>query len=255
MVDNEQISAAVLLIGNELLSGRTQDINLAHIGKRLAARGIRLLEARVVPDIEQEIIDALHALRTRYTYVFTTGGIGPTHDDITTASIARAFDVGLHEHPEALSRLKRHYQSDTLSEPRRKMAIVPIGCELIDNPISAAPGFRIGNVFVLAGVPPIMQAMFEVLEPQLRAGAPILSRSVTGSIGESRIADGLSAIQAEFPSIDIGSYPTMRNERPTVSIVLRGREAAVLESAAAKVTDLMQSLGVAAEAIEQGQSW
>lgn len=251
MADNEQITAAVLLIGNELLSGRTQDVNLAYIGKALAARGIRLLEARVVADIEQAIIDAVHALRTRHTYVFTTGGIGPTHDDITTASIARAFDRALQEHPEASARLKAHYRTDTLTEPRRKMAIVPVGSELIDNPISAAPGFRIGNVFVLAGVPPIMQAMFEWLAPQLQTGAPILSRSVTGPIGESRIADGLSAIQNAFASIDIGSYPTLRDGRPTVSIVMRGRDAALLEQAAVQVTALMRSLDVPAEAIEQ----
>lgn len=249
---SETSTAAVMLIGNELLSGRTQDVNLSHIGQRLAALGIPLREARVVADIESEIIDTVRALSARYTYVFTTGGIGPTHDDITTAAIARAFGSELLEHPEARARLQQHYRSEELTEPRRKMAIVPAGSSLIDNPISAAPGFRIGNVFVLAGVPPIMQAMFAVLEPQLQGGAPILSRSVTAPIGESRIATGLEAIQVAFPAIDIGSYPRLRDGRPVVSIVMRGRDADALEKAAVEVTALMQSLDVPAAEIEQG---
>jgi len=194
----------------------------------------------------------VRALSARYTYVFTTGGIGPTHDDITTAAIARAFGRELIEHAEAKARLQRHYKSEELTEPRRKMAIVPAGSSLIDNPISAAPGFRIGNVFVLAGVPPIMQAMLATLEPQLQGGSPILSRSVTAPIGESRIATGLDAIQKAFASVDIGSYPRLRDGRPVVSIVMRGRDAAVLEKAAVEVTALMQSLEVPAAQIEQG---
>ena len=148
-------TAAALLIGNELLSGRTQDVNLAYLGERLARFGIPLCEARVVPDVEAEIVAAVHELAARYTYVFTTGGIGPTHDDITTQAIARAFERELHVHPGALETLKAHYRTDELTVPRLKMATVPVGCTLIDNPVSGAPGFRMENVFVLAGVPSI----------------------------------------------------------------------------------------------------
>jgi molybdenum cofactor synthesis domain-containing protein len=249
--NSDSSTAAVLLIGNELLSGRTQDVNLAHIGQRLSALGIPLREARVVPDIDAEIIDAVRALSARYTYVFTTGGIGPTHDDITTSAIARAFGRELFEHPQARARLLQHYRSDNLTEPRRKMAMVPAGSTLIDNTISAAPGFRIENVFVLAGVPPIMQAMFEVLAPQLQRGRPILTRSVTAPMGESRIAAGLEAIQHEFVAVDIGSYPKLRDGRPLVSIVMRGCDANMLEQVAAKVIALMRSLDVPAAEIEQ----
>jgi molybdenum cofactor synthesis domain-containing protein len=250
MTTNDQSTAAVLLIGNELLSGRTQDVNLGFIAKRLAELGITLCEARVVLDIEAEIIAAVRVLSERYTYVFTTGGIGPTHDDITTAAIARAFDCGVHVHPDALSKLQQYYRSEELTPSRLKMAMVPEGSTLIDNPISSAPGFRIANVFVLAGVPPIMRAMFTALEHQLQGGAPILSRTVTAAIGESRLAEGLDAIQRAHSDINIGSYPFVRDGRATASIVLRGRDTKALDAAASEVAALMQSLGIVAAEIE-----
>lgn len=251
MQNDKQSTAAVLLIGNELLSGRTQDVNLVFVAQRLAQLGITLCEARLVLDIEAEIIDAVRNLSERYTYVFTTGGIGPTHDDITTAAIARAFNRDVRVDPEALSKLQQYYRSDDLTAPRLKMAMVPEGSTLIDNPISSAPGFRVENVFVLAGVPPIMQAMFAGLEHQLHGGAPIVSRSVTAVIGESRLAEALAAIQQQFPNVSIGSYPFVRDGKATVNIVLRGRDVHTLDSAADNVSAMMQSLGIAATDIER----
>lgn len=244
-------TAAVLLIGDELLSGRTQDCNLAYLGQRLAARGIRLAEARVVSDEEEEIVAAVRALSGRYTYVFTTGGIGPTHDDITAAAIARAFGRRLLADPVAEERLKKYYGADALSAPRLKMATVPEGSALIDNRVSSAPGFRLGNVFVLAGVPVIMQAMFESLQDQLQDGAPIRSRSVTAPLGESRLAESLADIQRRYPDVGIGSYPFVRASRVAVSIVLRGTDEARLDGAAAEVAALMRTLGIAEGDIER----
>ncbi|MCG3202384.1 MAG: hypothetical protein NFCOHLIN_02266 [Gammaproteobacteria bacterium] len=245
-------TAAVLLIGNELLCGRTQDINLAYLGQRLSARGVRLAEARVVSDEEEEIAVAARALSERYTYVFTTGGIGPTHDDTTTAAIARAFGRRLLVEPAAEERLKKYYGVDALSAPRLKMATVPEGSVLIDNRVSGAPGFRVGNVFVLAGVPVIMQAMFETLLAQLQDGAPIRARSLTAPLGESRLAEGLSEIQRRHPDIAIGSYPFAREGRVAVSIVLRGTDETRLDGAASEVAALMRDLGAAAADIERG---
>ncbi|MEZ5446839.1 MAG: molybdopterin-binding protein [Gammaproteobacteria bacterium] len=244
-------TAAALLIGNELLSGRTQDANLAYLGQRLASRGIRLAEARVVSDEEAEIVAAVRALSERYTYVFTTGGIGPTHDDITAAAIALAFGRRLLVDPVAEEKLKRYYGVDALSAPRLKMATVPEGSVLIDNRISSAPGFRLGNVFVLAGVPVIMQAMFESLQDELQECEPIRSRSVTAPLGESRLAEGLAEIQRRYPDLGIGSYPFARESRVAVSIVLRGTEESRLDGAAGEVAALMRTLGVAEGDIER----
>lgn len=246
---DQTTTAAVLIIGDEILSGRTQDTNVGYLGARLAELGIALAEARVVPDVEAEIVAALDALRARYTYVFTTGGIGPTHDDITSAAIARAFGVPLWRHPDAVQRLLAYYGVAELTEPRLKMATVPEGATLIDNPVSSAPGFRIGNVFVLAGVPQIMRAMFDALKHQLAGGAPILSRSVSGPIGESRLADGLAGIQARYADVAIGSYPYARGGRMAVSIVLRGTDPARLDEAAEAVQALMRRLDIPAEDI------
>lgn len=247
-----EITAGVLLIGNELLSGRTPDSNLAFIGQRLDALGVRLAEARIVPDVEEEIVAAVRALSERCTYVFTTGGIGPTHDDITTAAIARAFNRALEVNAAAEAKLKRYYAVEELSVPRLKMATVPAGSELIDNPISSAPGFRIRNVYVLAGVPPIMRAMFEEVENQLSGGVPIVSRSVKAPMGESRLAEGLAAIQGRYLDVGIGSYPYSQHGHIAVNIVLRGTDASLLEEAAGEVAALMRSLGVPPDDIVRG---
>ncbi len=236
-------TAAVLIIGNEILSGRTQDSNLNYIAARLTEKGIRLAEARVVPDVEDEIVAAVRVLSARYSYVFTTGGIGPTHDDITAEAIAKAFDVPLIIHPEAASRLERHYGKGKVTPARLRMARVPEGAELIDNPVSAAPGIRIGNVFIMAGVPAIMRAMTDGIVPTLAGGAVVLSRSIACEVAESVLAEPLEAIQAAHPDVDIGSYPWYRGGRFGVSLVSRGTDAAVLETVVGEITQMVRDLG------------
>jgi len=204
-------TAAVILIGNELLSGRTQDINLQYIATALTTHGIALSETRIIPDDEPVVVDAVNTLRKRYDYVFTTGGIGPTHDDITADCIANAFGVGLPIHPEAEQVLLAFFKDRDIepNEDRMRMARVPEGGTLIDNPISAAPGFNIGNVFVMAGVPRIMQAMFDSILPSLRKGPVIQSVSVTCNLGEGTLAAELRDLQTQFPTLDLGaSTPT-----------------------------------------------
>ncbi len=236
-------TAAALIIGNEVLSGRTQDANLAYLGKTLASRGIRLLEARVVADDPAAIISAVNALRAGHDYVFTTGGIGPTHDDITSDCIARAFGVALHRHPEAERVLRAHYRPEDINEARLKMADVPEGATLIENPVSRAPGFRIGNVFVLAGVPSIMRAMVDGLIGALAGGAPVLSRTVSAAVTEGALAQPLADIQAAHGETEIGSYPFFRSGAFGVSIVVRGTDAAKIAAAADAVRAAMRVLG------------
>ncbi len=239
-----QPTAALLIIGDEILSGRTRDANLAFLAGRLSELGIPLREARIVPDQREEIIAALNALRARYSYVFTTGGIGPTHDDITAECVAAAFGVPLLRHPEAVRRLAAHYENPAdLTEARLRMANIPEGGTLIDNPVSAAPGFRIGNVFVLAGVPRIMQAMFDGLAGDLVGGAPIASRTVGCDLGEGVIAMELGAIAAAFPDLSIGSYPYFQAGRFGTSLVVRGIDEARLEAAAEAIAAMVTRLG------------
>lgn len=246
-------TAAVLVVGNEILSGRTKDANLPHIADRLAGIGIPVREARVVPDVEAAVVDAVNALRERHTYVFTTGGIGPTHDDITSACVAKAFGVALERNADAVGRLERHYAAGMLNEARLRMADIPAGATLIDNPISAAPGFRLGNVFVLAGVPTIMQAMLDGVLPQLRHGAPIQAITVSCELAEGTIAADLSALQARYPDIDIGSYPYFRPGQFGVSLVLRGTEARSLEAATDELAGIILSLGGAPTVTRSGR--
>lgn len=239
------ITAALLIIGNEILSGRTHDANLPYIATALNEVGVRLWEVRVVPDIEEDIIMAIIDLRVKYDYIFTTGGIGPTHDDITADCIALSFGLPLIEHPEALRRLHQHYASSglELNAARRRMARVPEGAELIDNPISAAPGFRVQNVFVMAGVPRVMQAMLDGIKSQLRGGLPIRTRSVLCNLGEGDLAAGLQAVQESFPDVEIGSYPRFSSSAYRVSLVLRHTDDTQLAAATAAVCELVQGLG------------
>ncbi len=234
-------TAAVLIIGNEILSGRTQDTNLSHIARKLAAIGVRLAETRVVQDIEGEIVDAVHALRQRYIYVLTTGGIGPTHDDITTDSIAKAFGVSVREHPEARARLVSHYNNVALplTPARLRMARIPDGATLIDNGVSGAPGFKIGNVYVMAGVPKIMQAMLEGVLPTLKHGPAFVSKSVSGYVPESLVAEELAAIAARYPMLDVGSYPWQREGRWGTALVARGTDLAAIEAASNEILALV----------------
>jgi len=237
------VTAAVLIIGNEILSGRTQDANLAFLAASLNEAGVRLREARVVADIEAEIVAAVNELRARWDYVFTTGGIGPTHDDITAECIAKAFGVKLIRHPEAEALLRAHYEPDKINEARLRMANTPEGATLIGNPVSVAPGFRIGNVFVMAGVPAIMRAMFDGIKGGLKGGAPVKSVTVPAFIAEGTIARDLGALQARFPELDIGSYPFFRAGRFGTSLVLRGTDEGKLALAAAELKTLIRTLG------------
>jgi molybdenum cofactor synthesis domain-containing protein len=238
------VEAAVLVIGNEILTGQTRDANLPFLAERLEARGIRLAEARVIRDDENEIVAHLDALRGRYAYVFTSGGIGPTHDDLTAAAVARAFGRKLVRDAEAVRRLTVHYGGpEHLTPPRLKMAEIPEGATLIDNPVSAAPGFRIENVFVLAGVPRILQAMYDQLEPQLLGGAARASRTVRTALFESRIAAPLGAIAASYPSVEIGSYPWFKLGQGGVALVLRSVDADALAAATDAVVAICRALG------------
>jgi molybdenum cofactor synthesis domain-containing protein len=235
-------TAAVLLIGNEVLSGRTKDKNLGFIADYLSALGIDLMEARVVADDEGDIVAAVNALRARYTYVFSTGGIGPTHDDITADCMAKAFGVGISHHPEAVEILTAYYKEvgREANEARMRMARVPEGATLIKNPISKAPGFRLGNVFVMAGVPKIMQAMMDALAPQLTTGAVAKSLTIEFQGGEGDVAKPLGAIQDQFPTVTIGSYPFESAEGYATNLVLRSRDMDALENAAQAVAAMAE---------------
>ena len=246
-------TAAVLVIGDEILSGRTQDTNLATIARFLAPFGIDLAEARFVRDVQGEIVAAVNALKAAYTYVFTTGGIGPTHDDITADAIGAAFGVPVEHHPEAMALLAARYGAGEFNERRQRMARIPAGGTLIKNPVSVAPGFQIGNVFVLAGVPKIMQAMLEDVPPRLARGTPVISRSLTFALAEGAIAEPLAAIQAAHPTVNIGSYPFFAQSvalsaRARVSsgttLVVRGRDMAEVEVTTAQILALARDLGI-----------
>jgi molybdenum cofactor synthesis domain-containing protein len=248
-MDEDSPTACLIIIGNEILSGRTQDGNLGWLAQRLGAIGIRVREARVVPDEADAIAEAVNGTRRRYTYVFTTGGIGPTHDDITAASVAKALGLPFGRHPEAERRLRAYDPPEKLNEARLKMAETPEGAELIDNPVSVAPGFRVENVYVLPGVPKIMQAMVEGLLSRLRGGPPVLSRTIVVFCPEGEIAAPLAAIQARHPAVEIGSYPHMRFERFGTSLVFRGTDAAALDAAVAELLVVARERGVATEAL------
>jgi molybdenum cofactor synthesis domain-containing protein len=238
------VTAAVLVIGNEILSGRTKDANLNYLAIGLTEIGIRLLEARVVPDIEATIMANVNDLRARYDYVFTTGGIGPTHDDITSASVAKAFGAKLLRDERAVALLTRHYGGpEHLTEARLRMAHVPEGAVLVDNPVSAAPGFQLGNVFVLAGVPRICQAMFDGVKGRLKGGDKVHSVTVSAHIGEGVIAKDLGLLQDRYADLDIGSYPYFRQGRYGASFVLRGTERGRLDAAAAELRVIIRQLG------------
>jgi molybdenum cofactor synthesis domain-containing protein len=251
MSDPQRVTAAVLIIGNEILSGRTQDTNLAHLAQALNGYGIQVREARVVPDVEAEIVAAIDALRVRYDYLFTTGGIGPTHDDITADCVAKAFGVELEIHPQVAELIRRRPAPPEVMASRMRMARVPRGGGLIDNP-SGPPGFTIGNVYVMAGIPRVMQQMLASLDGKLKRGVVVRSRSVTAFVAESRIAKGLGAVQDRYPQVDIGSYPFQRQERYGTTLVMRGSDDAELDAALAEVVALIRELGAEPEDVQRG---
>jgi molybdenum cofactor synthesis domain-containing protein len=237
------VTAAVLVIGDEILSGRTKDRNLGHIAEYLGKIGVDVREARVVPDVEDEIVAAVNALRARYDYVITTGGIGPTHDDITADSIGRAFGVPVGEDPRAIAIMLERYAPADLTRARRRMARIPEGADLIENPISRAPGFRIGNVFVLAGVPAVMQAMLDFAAKTMKTGAVMLVETIAaGSLPEGRYGEALGAIAAAHPNVAIGSYPAFKDGRFNNQIVVRGKDDEAVAAARSAVEAMVAAL-------------
>ena len=239
----EIVTAALLVVGDEILSGRTKDKNIGYVAEYLTGLGIELREVRVVPDVEAEIVDAVNALRARYGYLFTTGGIGPTHDDITADCVAKAFGVPIDVDPRAVEQMLMRMKREDLNEARLRMARIPAGAELVLNPISRAPGFRIGNVIVMAGVPAIMQAMLDEAAPGLVRGAPVLSETVEAhGLPEGLYAAPLGAIAAAHPGLSIGSYPSYSPAGFTNQIVVRGRDGAELAKGVAAVREMIAGL-------------
>ncbi len=236
------VTAALLIVGDEILSGRTKDRNIGTVADFCTDLGIELREVRVVADEIQDIVEALDALRVRYTYVFTTGGIGPTHDDITADAVAAAFGVELPVDEAARKVLEERYGTTDVSPERLRMARIPVGGEMIPNSVSAAPGFRIGNVHVMAGVPKIMEAMLEAVAPTLQGGAKVHSRAINCGVGESVVAGPLGAIQKAYPGVRIGSYPQIGKLPVYTQLVVRSADEALLEEAAAKVRAMVDEI-------------
>ena len=235
------VTAAVLVIGDEILSGRTKDKNIGYIAEYLTNIGVDLREVRVVPDIEVEVVTALNALRHRYTYVFTTGGIGPTHDDITADCVAKAFGVSIDYDPRAVALLKERFaqMGTEMNEARMRMTRIPAGAELVLNKVSAAPGFWIGNVIVMAGVPSIMQAMLDYVAPKLATGAKMLSETVRADAREGDVGTELGVVAKAHPDVMIGSYPFMDDRGPNTNIVVRSRDVAKLAAAKVAVEEML----------------
>ena len=237
----DSITAGLLVIGDEILSGRTKDVNIGATADFCTDLGIDLKEVRVVSDETDDIVDAINALRARYTYVFTTGGIGPTHDDITADAVAKAFGVALPINDEARAMLETRWkQTGTeVNEARLRMARIPQGASLIVNSVSAAPGFRMENVHVMAGVPIIMRAMLEAIVPTLRTGKKVLSITVKAAVGEGTVGGPLGLLQEQYPDVKMGSYPQMGHDRVMTELVLRSADPARLEEAAGKVREMV----------------
>jgi molybdenum cofactor synthesis domain-containing protein len=232
-----RVTAGMIVIGDEILSGRTKDVNIGAVADFCTDLGIDLTEVRVVSDEEDHIVEAVNALRARYTYVFTSGGIGPTHDDITADAVAKAFGVKLPVNAQARAMLEARWQQTgtEVNEARLRMARIPEGADLIVNSVSAAPGFRIGNVHVMAGVPVIMRAMLEALAPTLQGGKKVSSVAIKCAVGEGTLGGPLGALQAEFPDVKMGSYPQMGRDQVMTELVLRSSDEARLAEAAEKV--------------------
>jgi molybdenum cofactor synthesis domain-containing protein len=240
---DQPITAAILVIGDEILSGRTKDKNIGYIAEYLTAIGVDLREVRVVPDVEEEIVEALNALRHRYIYVFTTGGIGPTHDDITAECVAKAFGVPIDYDPRAVALLKQRFQGPELNEARMRMTRIPQGADLVTNKVSLAPGFWIGNVIVMAGVPTIMQAMMDEVGPKLKTGKQMLSESVRADAREGDIGTELGEVAKAHPGVTIGSYPFFDDKLgPNTNVVVRSRDAQKLAAAKIAVERMLEAV-------------
>ncbi len=233
-------TAAILVIGDEILSGRTRDSNLHFLAGELTRVGITLGEARIVADVHLEIVDAVRALSAKYTHLFTSGGIGPTHDDITADAVAEAMGAKISHRPDAMALLQAHYDRSGLpfNEARQRMARIPDGAALIDNPVSIAPGFSLRNVHVMAGVPKIFEAMVASVLPKLTGGQPLLSQSLRVNRGEGEIAGPFGALAAEYPDLSMGSYPFIQNGAHGTNLVVRGTDPGRLDQAMIKLTRL-----------------
>lgn len=245
-MDARRRGAAILVIGDEILSGRTQDTNTGYIARWLAQLGIPVGEARVVPDIEAEIVAAVRHLSARYDYVFSTGGIGPTHDDITADCMAKAFNTGIDYHPAVFAAMAARYAAMSnvvFNEARQRMARIPYGAALIGNSLSGAPGFQIGNVFVMAGIPAVMQVMLEDVRGRLAAGKSLSSVTVSAYLGEGTIAAALAALQRQHPDIPLGSYPFNKDGKFGTSLVARGNDAAKLAEVKEALIALVRAAG------------
>jgi molybdopterin-biosynthesis enzyme MoeA-like protein len=243
-MDSQAITACVLIIGNEILSG--------HIALTIGGWGIQVREARVVPDVEAAIVDAVNHARNTYDYVFTTGGIGPTHDDITADCIAAAFGVPLVLHPEIATLIEQRPAPPDVMEARMRMARVPEGAALVDNATGGPPGFRVDNVFVMAGIPGVMQAMLASLDGKLESGPMVRTRSVTAFLGESQIATALREIQERFPHVDLGSYPFFKQNRYGTSLVMRGTDEASLDEMLEAVKTAIIAAGETPQDVQHG---
>ncbi len=231
----KKVTACIIMIGNEILSGKTQDKNLAWLSQNLNDLGVFVARAHIVADIQAEIVAAVNDARAKYDYVFTTGGIGPTHDDITTEAICKAFGVKLVRHPEAERILRAYYPPEKINDARLKMADIPLEAELIINPVSSAPAFRLENVFVLAGVPSIMQAMFLSVKDKLRGGKPMLSWQIELMRPEGDVAAPLTSVQNEFPEAEIGCYPLLKNGQIGSTIIVRSHDADLIAKVQAEI--------------------
>lgn len=237
------ITAAILVIGDEILSGRTKDKNIGYIAEYCTNIGIDVKEVRVVPDDEAEIVAAINALRHKFTYLFTTGGIGPTHDDITADCVAKAFGVSIDEDPRAFALMLERHKLEDLNAARRRMARIPAGAELVQNPISKAPGFKIGNVITMAGVPLVMQAMLDDIGPKLDTGIKMLSQSLdSGGLPEGIYGEALGKVAAAHADVSIGSYPSFKDGKFANSIVIRGRQESAIAAAVADVQEMILTL-------------
>jgi len=240
---SQAVTACVLIIGNEILSGRTQDINLNHLATTLGEWGVQIHEARVIPDVIETIVAAINETRARFDYVFTTGGIGPTHDDITASCVALAFGVELMQHPEIAERIRQRPAPDDVMASRLLMARVPQGATLIDNPTGGPQGFAMANVYVMAGIPIVMQGMLSSLAGKLRSGPVVKSRSIRAYLGESQISHALGEIQDANAGVDIGSYPFFRDERYGTTLVVRGTDPHLIETATAAIMAAVSAAG------------
>lgn len=236
-------TAAVIIIGNEILSGRTQDTNLRDIALALGSWGIRIAEARIVPDVEATIAAVVNELRAKCDYVLTTGGIGPTHDDVTAQSVARAFGVPLVEHPDIAALLRARGGPPEVMAARMRMALVPQGAQLVPNTTGGPPGFSIGNVYVLAGIPSVMRAMLAALKAFLQGGAVLQSRSIGVYLGESAVAEALTRIQQTYPAVEIGSYPFNREGRIGTTLVARATDVALLQEVVERLKAMIVAAG------------